>query len=52
MLVELAVAPLPGKEAASVDVDPADEVVLWELGLLAPVVDEIDDLVACVVGSP
>ena len=52
VLVEFAVAPLPGKEAASVDVDPADEVVLWELGLLAPVVDEIDDLVACVVGSP
>ena len=52
MLVEQAVASLPVTEAAPVDVDPADEVGLWELGLLAPVVDEVDDLVACVVGSP
>ena len=52
MFVDLAVALLPGKESAPVDADPSDEVCLWELGLLAPIVDEVDDLVACIVGSP
>ena len=41
VLVEQAVVLFPGKLSAFVDVDPVDEVVLWELGLLAPVVDEV-----------
>lgn len=52
MYVALPVSLLPFEEPASMDSDPADEVGLRQAGLLAPVRDEVEELVADVVGSP
>jgi len=52
VLVGLPVALPPGVELAARDADPVDEPVAGELGGLGPAVDEIDDGVSGVVGSP
>ena len=52
VFVHLAVAFAPVVELAGRDSQPADEAAGRELCLLRPAVDEIDDLVADVVGSP
>src|SRR5262249_2155581 len=52
VLVGLAVAVLPGVPLGSGDAQPQEETGDGEAGLAGPAVDEIDDLVAGVVGNP
>ena len=52
VLVDLAEALLPVVELAGADADPGEEAADGDLGLVAPGADEIDDLVAGVVGDP
>ena len=52
VLVDLAEAVLPVVELAGADADPGQEATDGDVGLVAPVADEIDELVAGVVGNP
>jgi len=52
VLVGLAVPFLPIVELADADLEPADEVVRPDLGLLRPEIDEVDDRVTRVWGDP
>src|SRR5262249_8759296 len=52
VFVDFAIAFLPVVELALGDVDPGDETLGGDLCCVRPGPDEVDDLVACVVGSP
>ena len=52
VFVDFAIALLPVVEFAFGDVDPGDEAFGRDLGFVGPGLDEVDDLVAGVVGSP
>jgi hypothetical protein len=52
MLVGLAVAALPGVPLGGGQAEPEQEASDGDAGLTGPAVDEIDDLVAGVVGNP
>jgi hypothetical protein len=52
VLVGLAVAVLPGVPLGGGDAEPRQEAGDGDAGLVGPAVDEIDDLVAGVVGNP
>jgi hypothetical protein len=52
VFVDLAIALLPVVELAFGDLDPGDEAFGRNLGFVGPGLDEVDDLVAGVVGSP
>jgi hypothetical protein len=52
VLVGLAVAVLPGVPLARGQAEPEEEARDGDAGLAGPAVDEIDDLVAGVVGNP
>src|SRR5215208_16201 len=52
VLVGLAVALAPVEELAAADADPGDEPVGGNLGLRRPVANEVDDVVARVMGNP
>lgn len=52
VFVDFAIALLPVVEFTFGDVDPGDEAFGRDLGFVGPGLDEIDDLVAGVVGSP
>jgi hypothetical protein len=52
VLVDLAVAVLPGVPLAGDDTDPGQEAGDDDAGLVGPGVDEINDAVAGVVGNP
>jgi hypothetical protein len=52
VLVDFAEAFLPVVELAGADADPGEEATDGDVGLVAPAPDEIDDLVARVVGNP
>jgi hypothetical protein len=52
VLVDLAEALLPVVELAGADVDPGEEATDGDVRLVAPGADEIDELVAGVVGDP
>ncbi len=52
VLVDLAEALFPVVELAGADADPGQEATDGDLRLVAPVADEIDDVVAGVVGHP
>jgi hypothetical protein len=52
VLVGLAVAVLPGMPLGGGQAEPEQEAGDGNAGLLGPAVDEIDDLVAGVVGNP
>jgi hypothetical protein len=52
VLVDLAEALLPVVELAGADADPGQEATDRDLRLVAPGADEIDELVAGVVGDP
>ena len=52
VLVDLAEALHPVVELAGADADPGQEATDGDVGLVAPGADEIDELVAGVVGNP
>jgi hypothetical protein len=52
VLIDLAEAVFPVVELAGADADPGEEATSRNLRLVAPVADEIDDLIAVVVGDP
>jgi hypothetical protein len=52
VLVRLAVALSPLEELASRQLGPSDEALDWKLSLSGPEVDEVDDRVAEIGGSP
>jgi hypothetical protein len=52
VLIDFAEAMLPVVELARADADPGQEATSRDLGLVAPVPDEIDDGIAGVVGDP
>src|SRR5437763_33692 len=52
VLVDLAVAVLPVMELAVGDAQPGDVAAGGDVGLVRPGADEVDDLVAGVVGNP
>ena len=52
VLVDLAEALLPIVELAGADAQPGEEATSRDVGLVAPGADEIDELVAAVVGDP
>jgi hypothetical protein len=52
VLVDLAVAVLPGVPLAGDDADPGEEADDGDAGLVGPDVDEINEGVAGVVGNP
>ena len=52
VLVDLAVAVLPGVPLGGGNAEPQQEASDGDAGRVAPAVDKIDDLVACVVGNP
>lgn len=52
VLVDLAVAFAPIVELAVSDAEPGDEALSRELGLFGPGPNEVDDVVADVMGSP
>ena len=52
VLVDFAEAAFPVVELAGADADPGEEACHGDLRLVAPGADEIDDLVAGVVGNP
>jgi hypothetical protein len=52
VLVDLAEAVFPVVEFAGADADPRKEATDGNIRLVAPVPDEIDELVAGVVGNP
>jgi hypothetical protein len=52
VLVDLAEALLPIMELAGADADPGEEATSGDFRLVAPIADEIDDLVAVVMGDP
>jgi hypothetical protein len=52
VLIDLAEAAFPVVKFAGADADPAKKTRDRNLGLVAPRADEIDDLVARVVGNP
>ena len=52
VLVDLAVALLPVVELAFADADPGEKARDRNVGFIRPGADEIDDLVARVVGDP
>jgi hypothetical protein len=52
VLVDLAEAKLPVVEFAGADADPGEEATDGDIRLVAPVPNEIDDLIAGVVGNP
>ena len=52
VFVDLAEAVLPVVELAGADADPGEEAAGGDVGLVGPGTDEIDDLVAGVVGNP
>jgi hypothetical protein len=52
VFVDFAEAVFPVVELAGADADPGEEATSGDLRLVAPVADEIDDLVAVVVGDP
>jgi hypothetical protein len=52
VLIDLAEAAFPVVELAGADADPAEKTRDRNLGLVAPRANEIDDLVARVVGDP
>jgi hypothetical protein len=52
VLIDLAVALAPVVELARAQAEPADESLDGQFGAVGPVVDEVDDFVAGVVGNP
>lgn len=52
VFVDLAEACEPILVLASADAEPGDEACDWDVGFIGPGADEIDDLVACIVGHP
>src|SRR5262249_45310326 len=52
VLVGLAVAVLPGVPLGGGEAEPAQQASDGQAGLVRPAVDEIDDLIAAVVGNP
>jgi hypothetical protein len=52
VLVDLAVTLLPLEQLGAMNAEPGDEPLGDDLGLLAPLGDEVDDLVSNVVGNP
>jgi hypothetical protein len=52
VLVDLTVAFLPVVELAGAQLDPAEETAGGDLGLVAPGADEVDELIARIVGNP
>jgi len=52
VLVDFAVAFLPVLELAGAQLDPVEEAAVGDLGLVAPATDEVDEVVADVVGNP
>jgi hypothetical protein len=52
VLVDLAEAMLPVVELAGADAAPGEEATDGDVGLVAPAADEIDQLVAGIVGDP
>jgi hypothetical protein len=52
VLVDFAVAFFPVMELAGAQRDPVEETAGRDLGLVAPGADEVDELIANVVGNP
>ena len=52
VLVDLAEAILPVVEFAGSDANPTNEATSRDVGLVAPIADEIDDGIASIVGNP
>ena len=52
VLIDFAEALFPVVELAGADADPGQEAAERDVGFVAPGADEIDDLVASVVGAP
>lgn len=52
VLVDFAETPFPVVELAGADAEPTLEAGRGDLGFVRPDVDEIDDLIACIVGNP
>jgi hypothetical protein len=52
VLVDLAVALLPVVELAGAQLDPAEEAAGGDVGPVTPGADEVDELIAEVVGNP
>jgi hypothetical protein len=52
MFIDFAEACFPVVKLAGADADPGEEVGRGDVGFVAPVADEIDDLIADVVGDP
>jgi hypothetical protein len=52
VLVDPAVAFFPVVELAGAQFDPAEETAGRDLGLVAPGADEVDELIAGIVGNP
>jgi hypothetical protein len=52
VLVDFAVTFLPVVELAGAQLDPVEEAAVGDLGLIAPAADEVDELVAALVGNP
>jgi hypothetical protein len=52
VLVDFAVALAPVVELAGAQLDPVEETAGRDLGLVAPGADEVDELIANIVGNP
>ena len=52
VLVDLAEAIFPVVEFAGGDANPTNEATSRDVGLVAPIADEIDDGIASIVGNP
>jgi hypothetical protein len=52
VLVDFAVAFLPVVELAGAQLDPAEEAAVGDLGLVAPAADEVNEIVADLMGNP
>jgi hypothetical protein len=52
VFVDFAVALLPVMKLAGAQRDPVQEAAVRDLGLIAPGADEVDELVAGIVGNP
>jgi hypothetical protein len=52
VLVDFAVAFLPVVELAGAQLDPVEEAAVRDVGLVAPAADEVDEVIADIVGNP
>jgi hypothetical protein len=52
VFIDFAVASLPVVELAGGDADPGEEAAQGDVGFVGPGADEIDELIAAVVGDP